>query len=87
MRDSDLSTGELLEMAEDAVKEKAPWDRDGSTYYTPQVTGGIMAARSGSSNTVISEVPCGLMQLNIENDDNGTQLVYVNLEVLGIEDM
>jgi hypothetical protein len=87
LRDSDLSTGELLEMAEDAVKEKAPWDRDGSTYYTPQVTGGIMAARSGSSNTVISEVPCGLMQLNIENDDNGTQLVYVNLEVLGIEDM
>ena len=87
LRDSDLSSGELSEMLEDSVQEKAPWDRDGSSYYTPTITGGVMAARSGSSNTIIAEVPCGLMQLNIENDDNGTQVVYVNLEVLSIEDM
>ena len=87
LRDSDLSSGELAEMAKDAVQEKAPWDRDGSSYYAPQITGGVMAARSGSSNTIIAEAPCGLMQLNIDNDDNGTQTVYVNLEVLSIEDM
>lgn len=87
LRDSDASSGELLEMAHEAVQEKAPWDRDGDSYYQTQNTGGIMAARSGNSNTVIAEVPCGLLQLNIENDDNGTQLVYVNLEVVGIEDM
>jgi hypothetical protein len=87
LRDSDLSSASMTDMAQEAITEKAPWDRDGSTYYTPQNTGGIMAARSGSSNTVIGEVPCGLMQLNIENDDNGTQFVHVNLEVLGIEDM
>lgn len=87
LRDSDLSSGELLDMAQTAVQEKAPWDRDGSSYYTARVTGGVMAARSGSSNTIIAEVPCGLMQLNLDNDDNGAQIVYVNLEVLSIEDM
>ena len=87
LRDSDVSSGELLDMAQEAVQEKAPWDRDGSSYYVPTITGGVMAARSGSSNTIIAEVPCGLMQLNIDNDDNGTQTVYVNLEVLSIEDM
>ena len=87
LKDSDLSSGELLDMAQEAVQEKAPWDRDGSSYYTASITGGVMAARSGSSNTIIAEVPCGLMQLNLDNDDNGAQIVYVNLEVLGIEDM
>jgi hypothetical protein len=87
LRDSDLSSGELLDMSQEAIQEKAPWDRDGSSYYTPTITGGVMAARSGSSNTIIAEAPCGLMQLNIDNDDNGTQTVYVNLEVLSIEDM
>lgn len=87
LRDSDLSSGELLDMAQEAVQEKAPWDRDGSSYYAPTITGGVMAARTGSSNTIIAEAPCGLMQLNIDNDDNGTQTVYVNLEVLSIEDM
>ena len=87
LRDSDVSSGELLEMAEEAVKEKAPWDRDGSRYYLADIQGGVMAARSGSSNTIISEVPCGLMQLHIDNDQNGAEVAYVNLEVLSIEDM
>ena len=87
LRDSDLSSGELLDMAQEAVQEKAPWDRDGSRYYLADIQGGVMAARSGSSNTIISEVPCGLMQLHIDNDDNGAAVAYVNLEVLSIEDM
>ena len=87
LRDSDLSSGELLDMAQEAVQEKAPWDRDGSKYYSGHVTGGVMAARDGSSNTIIAEVPCGLMQLDIDNDANGTQEMYVNLEVLSIGDM
>jgi hypothetical protein len=87
LRDSDLSSGELLDMAQEAVQEKAPWDRDGSRYYLADIQGGVMAARSGSSNTIISEVPCGLMQLHIDNDQNGAEVAYVNLEVLSIEDM
>jgi hypothetical protein len=87
LRDSDLSSGELADMTEDAVREKAPWDRDGSRYYLADITGGVMAARGGSSNTIISEVPCGLMQLHITNDQNGAEVAYINLEVLSIEDM
>lgn len=87
LRDDSTSSKALLDEVQEMVTEKAPWDRDGSNYYAMSLTGGIMAARNGSSNTIIAEVPCGLMQLNIDNDDNGTQTVYVNLEVLSIEDM
>lgn len=87
LRDSDMSSGELLDMAQEAVQEKAPWDRDGDSYYTPSVTGGIMAARSGVSNTVIAEAPCGLLKFTGTNDNNGAEICYLNLEVVGIEDM
>ena len=87
LRDSDLSSGELLDMAQEAVQEKAPWDRDGSSYYTPSVTGGYMAARNGVSNTVVAEAPCGLLKFTGTNDANGAEICYLNLEVVGIEDM
>jgi hypothetical protein len=87
LRDSDLSSAELLDMAQEAVQEKAPWDRDGSSYYTPTVTGGVMAARSGSSNTIVAEAPCGLLLFKGTNDANGSEFCYLNLEVVGIEDM
>lgn len=87
LRDSDLSSGELLDMAQEAVQEKAPWDRDGSSYYTPSVTGGIMAARNGISNTIVAEAPCGLLRFTGTNDNNGAEICYLNIEVVGIEDM
>lgn len=79
------SSEEVLELAEDAIAEARPWDKDGSQYATA-VLAGYLQAKAGYSDTVIFEAPCGLFNLGLENSHT-QETLYVDFEVLGIRDM
>lgn len=76
---------EVLELAEDAQKEKRPWDLDGS-LYTGLMPLGFAQAYSGSDYCVF-QVPAGLLYLNTKNTHSSAEQIKITLDVLDIQDM
>lgn len=81
-----ISSEEVLEIAEDIEKEDPPWDRDGS-YYQTAYNYEFVSSTQQQGNSKIIQVPCGLLNVTLENAHSETDAVALNIEVLDIQDM
>lgn len=76
---------QLLELVDENQEEGRPWDLGGSTHYSHSYAGSIKAG-AGDSQTIVMQVPCGLLQVTAFSEA-AAQTVYTEFEVLGITDM
>lgn len=84
-----LSSEEVLEIAEEAQKERMPWDSSGSSYINEQLLDYVICTEHQSPRAIV-QVPCGLLRLtqeNIHGTSGDTDNCHVKMEVLAIEDM
>lgn len=77
---------EVLEIAEDSMKEQRPWDLSGAAY-TSAVNCGYTDTNLNGADYIVFKAPCGLFNLTLQNDSSGTETIISQFDVLDIEDM
>ncbi len=78
---------EVLELAQDAQREKRPWDLDNSSGQYSSLVGAAWIQSVNDSQYVVFEAPCGLFNLSLQNTSGSTETLQVVFDVLSIEDM